>query len=212
MTSSAPIHIPPSLVSFSDGNIVSSGFVPVPRTLFDLVLCQDLGKRELRLFLLILRLTYGCRDSTWAVLRPGDLSTIGIHSSHARLCLRRLLSTGLILRDGDTHRYRAHPKWTPRNSENEVTEMAAQIQQLRGLIGKHLGRSRAGTQGLPAVTADLPTQVQETQKATPQKPDSGIYTDLDLSDADRASMRWRFDRQQHRFQPTEDTSLTGKPS
>ena len=208
MTSSAPTHKLVSTVSVA-GSSENRGFVPVPRPLFDLALCHDLGKRELRLFLLVIRLTYGCRGNAWAVLRPGDLSVIGIHSSHARLCLRRLMETGLVLRDGDSHRYRAHPKYV---LSDEEAEIFSQRQQLKALVGKHIGRSRgrSGTEGLPALTVEIPAQVPETQKATPLKADSGMYDDV--PDTDRASQRWRFDRQQHRFQPTSDTAYTGEPS
>jgi len=187
------------------GSSENRGFVPVPRPLFDLALCHDLGKRELRLFLLVIRLTYGCRGNAWAVLRPGDLSVIGIHSSHARLCLRRLMETGLVLRDGDTHRYRAHPKCV---LSDEETETSARREQLNMLVGRHIRRSRRrlGTEGLPAVTVEIPAQVQETQNATPLKADSSVSADLALPDTDRVSQRWRFDRQQHRFQPTSDTA------
>ena len=215
MTSSAPIHKPVSAVSFSDSTSVSSGFVPVPRPLFDLALCRDLGKRELRLFLLVIRLTYGCRDNAWATLRPGDLSAIGIHPSHARLCMRRLLQTGLVLRDGDTHRYRANPRWSRNNSEKEaVEESLGRHNELKALVGRHIerSRSRSSTQRLLAVSEDIPAPGQETQNATILKADSSMYTDLNLPEPERASTRWRFDRQQHRFQPMRDTSLTGKPS
>ena len=176
-------------------------------------MCRDLGKRELRLFLLVIRLTYGCRDNAWATLRPGDLNAIGIHPSHARLCLRKLLSTGLILRDGDSHRYRANPKWTPKNSKKVAAdESICRHNELKALVGRNLGRSRSGTEGLPAVTVEISAQGQETQNATILKADSSMYTDLNLPEPERASTRWRFDRQQHRFQATEDTSLTGELS
>jgi len=199
MTSSAPIHKPVSAVSFSDSNSVSSGFVPVPRPLFDLALCHDLGKRELRLFLLVIRLTYGCRDNAWATLRPGDLSAIGIHSSHARLCMRRLLQTGLVLRDGDSHRYRANPKWTRKNSENEETETAAPREQLRALVGRHIGRSRrrSGTEGLSSELEDI--SEQEAQQASDVAAQRIVNNDPDLPTTNPASKRWRFDRQQERF-------------
>jgi len=199
MTSSAPIHKPVSAVSFSDSNSVSSGFVPVPRPLFDLALCHDLGKRELRLFLLVIRLTYGCRDNAWATLRPGDLNAIGIHSSHARLCIRRLLTTGLILRDDETNRYRANPRWSRKNSENEEAEMAARTDMLNELVGRHIGRSRGrtGSGGLPADPEAI--SESQVQQASTIKAQRLVYTDLDLTDTDRASEHWRFDRQQERF-------------
>jgi len=204
MTSSAPIHIPPSIVSFSPGTVENKGFVPVPRDLFDLMLCHDFGKRELRLFLLIICLTYGCRGNQWAFLRPGDLSAIGIHPSHARLCLRKLLSTRLILRDGDSHRYRANPKWVVTNSENEEAEMAARIQQLRALIGRHIGRSRT----LPSTdrvfsATDQRSALLEGSSEQKAQPTADVKAERivknDLADTNPTSKRWRFDRQQERF-------------
>jgi len=187
--------------------------VLVPRPLFDLMLCHDLGKRELRLFLLVIRLTYGCRDNAWAVLRPGDLSAIGIHSSHARLCLRHLMETGLVLRDGDSHRYRANPKWSRKNSENEEAETAAQTELLKTLVGRHLGQSR-GRSGIRAASSAIDQRSalsegnseQEAQQVADPKAERILYTDPDLTDTDRASKRWRFDRQQRRFQSIPGTS------
>ena len=209
MTSSASTYKSVSVSARSE----SSGFVPVPRPLFDLALCHDFGKRELRLFLLVIRLTYGCRGNQWAVLRPGDLSAIGIHSSHARLCLRRLLQTGLVLRDGDTHRYRANPKWSRKNIENEEIEPSTRREQLKALVGTHL-RQRRGRycedRGSPATdprSASLESSSeQETQRVADLKAERIVTNDSDLPTTNPASKRWRFDRQQHRFQSIPGTS------
>ena len=187
----------------------NNGFVPVPRPLFDLALCHDLGKRELRLFLLVIRLTYGCRDNTWAFLRPGDLSAIGIHSSHARLCLRRLLQTGLVLRDGDSHRYRANPKWTPKNSEKVAAdESICRHNELKALVGRNLGRSRrlSSRDILPAATDD--NSEQEVQQASDVQAERIDYAQPDLRDTDLASKHWCFDAVTRRFhQQTSSVSI-----
>jgi hypothetical protein len=66
-----------------------TGHTRVPHTVYDLLLIEELTKRELLVLLLVARLTYVCRRE-WVVLRQADLKAIGIGANHARETLGQL--------------------------------------------------------------------------------------------------------------------------
>ena len=117
------------------------GFVPLPRPLFDALLCdQDalgFGVREVLLLLLIARLTYGCRSGAWAALPPAALAAVGIGRGHAREHLRRLLASGLMERNEESDEYRLCPALPEGMAiDPERKEM------LGALVGAHLALTR----------------------------------------------------------------------
>lgn len=81
-------------------NYTNKGFTRLPNTFFNalLVVLPKLSSRELRITLLIIRLTYGCHED-WATLRKSDLKIVGIGISHANAVLESLLKKNLVLRD-----------------------------------------------------------------------------------------------------------------
>lgn len=100
----------PGCMKHSRPSFTTEGFVAIPRGIFDLLLCQGLHKRELSLILLIVRLTYGCRNRSWAHLKQADLTVIGIGPTHAKTTITALLARNLIEQNGNRREYRLHPR------------------------------------------------------------------------------------------------------
>ena len=93
--------MPPSYFSTTSKH----GFTAIPRALFDRLLTLDLTKREMMVLLLIVRLTYGVRNTSWVSLRQADLIAVGISGSHAKATLAALLKRGVVTYDPDRKAY-----------------------------------------------------------------------------------------------------------
>ena len=113
------------------------GFTAIPRAVFDRLLCMDLTKRELAIVLLIMRLTYGCRNSSWAILRQADLAAVGIKANHAKACLEALLNKGVIAYDQACQAYQVVPNFA-RNTGNPSPEEGERTKHLSALVARHL--------------------------------------------------------------------------
>ncbi|GEM_PF-2554044 len=61
----------------------SKGHTQIPHWLFQCLLLLNLSKRELKVVLLIIRLTYGCQKK-WAKIIQRDLRIIGVGETHAQ--------------------------------------------------------------------------------------------------------------------------------
>jgi hypothetical protein len=132
------------------------GFTAVPRALFDRLLVVDLTKRELIVLLLIVRLTYGVRNTPWIRLRQTDLSAVGISASHARSTLEALLTKGFIAFDEDRKAYQIAREFIRGEAEGEAN--ARRVAHLARLVAHQLvptatasdlGLSKKGSPNLP---------------------------------------------------------------
>lgn len=122
------------------------GFTAVPRAVFDRLLCLDLTKRELFVMLLIVRLTYGVRNSPWVTLRHADLAAVGISASHAKATLALLLRRGVLAYDHDRNAYQVTPGFG-HDLETAETE-AKRAGHLARLIAEQLTRTTQAERSL----------------------------------------------------------------
>ena len=171
----------PSLLPRPDG--APKGFTRIPHRTLDALLCLPLTRRELSVLLLVVRLTYGCRDAPWARLRQADLATIGIGAGHARQVLAGLLACGLLERHGSLPEYRiGHAEGMPE------ARSAGRAERLDRLVAAHLaGSYRNGNiegEGVP----ETGTRMLPKREVPPYRNSNASTVPL-----------WRFDRSQGRF-------------
>ena len=129
------------------------GFIAVPQPVMEWLLCLNLTQRELVVLLLVARLTYGCRNGTWATLRQADLMAVGIGANHAKEALARLLKRGLLIQEGSDANYRlGNP------SADDAEDMTERQAQLARLVSRKLSESsrfrkvvvpQSGTEAFP---------------------------------------------------------------
>lgn len=118
-----------------------TGFTAVPHPILDLLLCLPLSKRDLSILLLVVRLTYGCRNCRWAHLRPVDLAAVGIGPTHARKCLQSLLTRKLLVQNASFPEYRLS---IPYDTSLPETPPVIRRGRLAALVGSHLVSSQKG--------------------------------------------------------------------
>jgi hypothetical protein len=167
------------------------GFTAIPRPVLDLLLCLPLSKRDLSILLLVMRLTYGCRNARWAHMKQVDLVAIGIGPTHARKCLQSLLSRKLLVQNGALPAYRLNASYQTSQIE-KATE--ARLGRLTALVGYHLGTSQNGNLS----PAELPLLVTRTLPKGELYP----YQNGNI----RAASEWSFLRSSRRFEKDFDTS------
>ncbi|MBI5452867.1 replication protein [Candidatus Gottesmanbacteria bacterium] len=114
---------------------IDKGFTKIPNVIFNAILFNNLLQRDLEVILFIFRLTYGCRDQKWAILRQCDLQIIRISETHAKEVLGRLLQRNIIVQNNKTNEFRVN--------ENCLISKAPKrghriFEKLRALIGKQL--------------------------------------------------------------------------
>jgi hypothetical protein len=97
------------------------GHTRLPHVVYDLLLTEELTKRELLVLLLVVRLTYGCRRE-WAIIRQADLRAVGIGANHAWEALEQLRVRKLLVRDERTDVWRvgAQAQQSPGGNERRV--------------------------------------------------------------------------------------------
>lgn len=111
-------------------------FTRFPNVIFNfLLVSKNLNKREHKVAMLIIRLTYGCIDNQWVKLKQADLSVIGISSSHAKAILISLLAKEIIIKNETRQAYRI-------NEESLLSKLTKKetisLELLGNLIGKQL--------------------------------------------------------------------------
>ena len=94
-----------------------------------------MNKRELALWLLVARLTYGAQARQWVALRPADLKVIGIGPNHARAVLAGMLASGRLLQNGERAEYRLA---LPQAGEGNSDRAAIRRQGLRQLVARQI--------------------------------------------------------------------------
>jgi phage replication O-like protein O len=110
----------------------SKGHTQVPHWIFHCLLLTDLSKRELKVVLLVIRLTLGCQKK-WAKIKQRDLSIIGVGETHAKEVLSTLLETKIILLNEKTQTYGLNEEFL-----NSQLTKSVSINSLDRLIGKQL--------------------------------------------------------------------------
>lgn len=130
----------------------SKGHTQIPHWLFHCLLLLDLTKRDLKVVLLLIRLTYGCQKK-WAKLRQCDLKTIGINENHAKEVLIRLLEEKVIVLNEKINAY----------SVNEELPKLGSLSydSLRTLVAKQLGSSQKRNYKVPQIGSNRFPQKEE---------------------------------------------------
>jgi len=111
-----------------------NGFTRFPYSVLNGILLDDLKKRELKVVLLVGKLTYGCHKD-WATLRQADLGIIGISASHARDTLNGLISSKRLLLNHKTKEIQINNSYF--SSKVPKTE-TIKHNKLATLVGKHI--------------------------------------------------------------------------
>lgn len=183
------------------------GFTPIPRRLLDAVLCADMSKRELYLWLLVARLTYGAQARQWVALRPADLKVIGIGSNHARAVLAGMLASERLLQNGERAEYRLA---LPQAAEGSSERTAIRRQRLRQLVARQIDLA---SQTARAVFAPDSTASRKGKFDAATAPVSGVtlfpkeeYT-RSQNGSDSMVPAWRFSRSESRFVRRDDLSI-----
>lgn len=154
------------------------GFTALSNSLYEALLCLDLTRSELAVFLLVGRLTIGCRNAEWVRLSRSDLSAVKVGPGHAGECLDRLKERGLLEQNSDLPEYRLS---LPNLWDEEASKRR---QGLRGLVHRQLAVViNDSASGSPAGDPEVPVREQTT---SPQ----GSFSD---------ASPWRFDRSKSRF-------------
>jgi hypothetical protein len=142
------------MLSHSSFTASSEGFTAIPRPVLDLLLCLPLSKRDLSILLLVVRLTYGCRNRLWAQIKQADLAAIGIGPTHAKDCLRTLLDRKLLLQHGHSNYYCINDALFTQPLPNEVV---VRLDRLAVAVGRNLGKTSPFGKPVPRkVTLPLP--------------------------------------------------------
>jgi hypothetical protein len=157
----------------------------------DMLLCLALTRRELSVLLLVVRLTYGCRNARWARLRQSDLAAVGIGPNHAKETLDALLAGGLLIRNGAMPEYRLGE--LEGAADRQAKERAV---RLEGLVAAQVAESsrngKVGGQGLP----ETGTRTFPFQELSPYR--NGNASTVPA---------WSFDRSQGRFLQKEGRAI-----
>lgn len=94
---------------------------------------KNISKLDIKLMLLILRLTVGCHRP-WAKFRLSDLIAIGIDKTHAKQAINNSIAAGVIEESGRGEGYRVSSPGL-----NEISlQNPKQRERLTLLIGKNL--------------------------------------------------------------------------
>lgn len=74
-------------------------FTKVPNELLEAILATNFTKRQQKIILMILRLSYGC-GKEYALLRPSDFTVAGVHKNNIKKELQQLAAAGVITVEG----------------------------------------------------------------------------------------------------------------
>ena len=130
----------------------SKGHTQIPHWLFHCLLLLDLTKRDLKVVLLLIRLTYGCQKK-WIKLRQCDLKTIGINENHAKEVLLRLLEEKIIVLNEKIDVYAIN---------EELPKLGSlSYDSLRTLVAKQLGSSQKRNYKVPQIGSNSFPQKEE---------------------------------------------------
>ena len=76
-------------------------FTRLPNEILNETLISDFGKRERKVFDLILRLSYGCFNRNYCIVRKVDFEAVGVGSSKIKAVLESLIEKNIIFIEED---------------------------------------------------------------------------------------------------------------
>lgn len=123
------------------------GFTRLPNKILYALTSLDINMREVKVLLLILRLTYGCMNKPWAKLKQSDLRAIGISPSHAKEVLESLIEKNFLIQNGSLKEYKINEDVLIAKTRKRKD----QLNLLGELVGNQLKKytSPKGNQKLP---------------------------------------------------------------
>ncbi len=142
--------------------VAQKGFTKFYNDYFDSLLCLAVKGRELRVMLLILRLTTGCLDQTWARILQADLQIVGINASSAANILKNLLEKKWIIRNEKTQEYRINTEYLA--SEKILAQLKTRVQRLEKAVGiqlKKVHSQNTNSNDTEEITLSLPNNEAE---------------------------------------------------
>lgn len=89
-----------------NSKLATERFTGFPNLVVEFMLLGELKLLEMKLLILVIRLTYGCHRE-WVELIQADLIAADIASNRAKDVLTSALSKGVLIRDGQSNRYKA---------------------------------------------------------------------------------------------------------
>lgn len=138
-------------------NPPEKAFTRFPQWLHNALLVLQLSKNELKILLLVARLTYGCHKKE-AIIPSSKFKCIGICPSHLSLPIKSLVTRGFIHHDSTTHTYSLV-------EDKLIHDSKIQEKKLEGLNNLiHISLSQKGNKSIPQTdlstfpnrTADIP--------------------------------------------------------
>lgn len=142
------------------------GFVRLNHSLYHALLTCDLTVRQLKVVLLVLRLTIGCQRK-WAKLIQADLKIVGVTASHARQVVDELLNKTILIQNEKTGEYRLNERYFILDDKKRK-----RLERLTHLIGIQIYKpSQNGNPVNPkVVTHDFPIQQQSSSQFSNVEP------------------------------------------
>lgn len=130
------------------------GFVKLNHSLYHALLLSNLTVRQLRVVMLVLRLTIGCHQK-WAKLIQADLQVVGISAPHASELVPELLEKEILTQNEKTGEYRLNEKYFTLNDKKRK-----RLERLTRLIGIQIYKSSPNGNSLnpKVVTQGIPLQ------------------------------------------------------
>lgn len=107
----------------------TGGFTRFSHELLNGIIVSDLTTREIKIVLLIQRLSSGCHRE-WATLKQSDFQGAGITPNHIEEVKKPLLEMGVIVQNGEKPEYKINEDYFMKAEENPT--------RLTKLIGSHL--------------------------------------------------------------------------
>ena len=147
--------------------------VRIENDLFDHILLCNFGKRQLKIIFLIYRLSIGCQREWAQIPQKKDFEAIGITQNHIKHEINWLMSTRVILSDGNL--YKINPDFSDWVISPVNTYEPTQINRLLIL---NLSTSQNGKSELPKTGSE---EGQTSQKRKFTLPEKGSASDINLA-------------------------------
>ncbi len=132
-----------------------TGFTRLPHALLNVLIFIDLTQRQWLVILVVLRLSYGCRQR-WATLKLIDFEYVGIDNTHIREVIDPLIDKKILLWEREFHRFRINEEYIILDLGKELGKQLAGLSEL---IWRNLSQrsSQNGNRKLTnLVTKELP--------------------------------------------------------
>ena len=114
-----------------NNNLATEGFTKLPNSVVEFMLLGELKLLEMKLLVLVIRLTSGCHRE-WTELIQADLIAADIAANRAKDVLASALSKGVLVRDGKSSRYKVGSRFLIHNERGQNRLDKLIHQQLSG--------------------------------------------------------------------------------